>query len=671
MANVAINRETGEILVVGEDGQWKPAQRARNPQTGEEIFNDGTQWKPIPAAPQPQRTAAEGLARGAGLGLRTFGDIGAGMLAGAAMGAPLGGVGAIPGAIAGGVAAGLARPVSDLAVSAWNAATGGSQRTPSQAYEELMTRAGVPQPEGAMERMTSTAARAGVETMLGARQARAIADALPVSSQFGRPVAETLAAGPGAQTAAATTAGGVTQGLLEGGVPAPLAVLGGMATPMLPTIRPQNIFPARNPGPRVENLEALRQAGVPLTPAQELGNPAASVFESVMRYLPTSAPTVARAEDATLRGWTRAVNRQFGLDSDIATPEVLTAYQRQWGQKADALEAATRLRPDKTFADDVSNMRSQYTRGLTDAGLYGSFDSQLRRVEDFITAKAQGAEMPGANYRVIDGELRFAADSAKRSDNPAIQEYGRAMARLRESFQGLMERSAAQTPTQAAGAPGGAQARGPGNQPLLPGQAQLPAPEGRALQTTGGANLPSTQMAGSAGQQAGGSNLAQAWKDLNRDYALFSRVREAMGSATGKDKLNTGFIPPSALAQTERASLGPEAYGMAQDPFTRLVRAGEAIIPNPTPNSGTAQRSFAQNVLTGARTSGTTTAGLGAGAGGAAAAGLVDPVVSATLGLGLPYVSSKLWFGRPIPPERQGLLGLQALMGAADAEQYR
>jgi hypothetical protein len=526
-----------------------------------------------------------------------------------------------------------------------------------------MTRAGVPQPEGAMERMTSTAARAGVETMLGARQARAIADALPISSQFGRPVAETLAAGPGAQTAAATTAGGVTQGLLEGGVPAPLAVLGGVAVPMAPMLRPQNVFPARNPGPRVENLDVLRQADVPLTPAQQLGNPSASVFESAMRYLPTSAPTVARAEDNTMRGWTRAVNRQFGLDSDIATPEVLTAYQRQWGQKADALEAATRLRPDDTFANQVSGMRSQYTRGL-DEGLYRAFDSQLRRVEEFVAARAQGAEMPGANYRVIDGELRFAADSAKRSDNPAIQEYGRAMARLRDSFQGLMERSAAQTPTQAAG---GAQATAPGNQPLLPGQARLPGPDGRALQVTGG-NLPSTQMAGNAGQQAGGSNLAQAWKDLNRDYALFSRVREAMGSATGKDKLNTGFIPPTALAQVERASLGPEAYGMAQDPFTRLVRAGEAIIPNPTPNSGTAQRSFAQNLLTGARTSGTTTAGLGAGAGGAAAAGLVDPLISGTVGLGLPYVSSKLWFGRPIPPERQGLLGLQALMGATDAQ---
>jgi hypothetical protein len=372
---------------------------------------------------------------------------------------------------------------------------------------------------------------------------------------------------------------------------------------------------------------------------------------------------VARAEDNTMRGWTRAVNRQFGLDSDIATPEVLTAYQRQWGQKADALEAATRLRPDDTFANQVSGMRSQYTRGLDD-GLYRAFDSQLRRVEEFVAARAQGAEMPGANYRVIDGEMRFAADSAKRSDNPAIREYGKAMERLRDSFQGLMERSASQTPTQAAGAPGGAPARGPGNQQLLPGQAQLPAPEGRALQTTGGGNLPSTQMAGNAGQQAGGSNLAQAWKDLNRDYALFSRVRDAMGSATGKDKLNTGFIPPSALAQAERGSLGPEAYGLAQDPFTRLVRAGEAILPNPTPNSGTAQRSATQDLLTGARR-GAPAAGAGTAAGMAGYG--IDPLLS----LGLPYVSSKLWFGRPIPPERQGLLGLQALMGAADAEQYR
>ena len=576
------------------------------------------------------------------------------------MGAPFGGVGAIPGAIAGATAAGLAQPIADLAVSGYNYLTGSRQPTPSQATERVMTAAGLPEPESASERLASAALRSGVEAMTGAGAARQIASALPITSQMGRPIAQTLAAGPGGQTAAAMTGATTTQGLLEADAPAALAIPAGLLATMGPTVRPSNIFPARNPGPRIENLEALRQAGVPLTPAQELGNPSASVFESVMRYLPTSAPTVAKAEDATMRGWTRAVNRQFGLDSDIATPEVLTAYQRQWGQRADALEAATNLRPDKTFADEVSNMRSQYTRGLDD-GLYRSFDTQLRRVEDFIAARAQGAEMPGANYRVIDGELRFAADTGKSSGDPRVQEYGKAMERLRNSFSSLVERSAAQTPAQPGATPAGAQARGPGNQPLLPGQAQLPAPEGRALQTTSGVNLPSTQMAANT-TAAGGENLAQAWKDLNRDYALFSRVKEAMGSATGKDKLNTGFIPPSALAQTERASIGREAYGMTSDPFTRLVRAGESILPNPTPNSGTAQRSMAQDLLTGARR-GAPAAGAGAAAG-VAGFGL-DPALS----LGLPYVSSKLWFGRPISRERQGLLGMQSLYGTTQAQE--
>ena len=651
MANVAINRETGEILVVGADGQWQPAQRARNPQTGQELYNDGSQWLPTPQPPQPPRGVGESLARGAGLAARALAPIGAGALAGAAMGAPFGGVGAIPGAIAGATAAGIAVPVSDLLVGGYQAARDyltPQQRTlsdlvaprpqqraplPSQAVEQLMTAAGLPQPETASERLASTALRAGTEAMTGAGAARQIASALPITSQFGRPIAETLAAGPGIQTAAALSGATATQGLLEAGAPGAVALPVGVAASMVPTMRPSNIFPARNPGPRLENLEALRQAGVPLTPAQELGNPSASVFESVMRYLPTSAPTVAKAEDATMRGWTRAVNRQFGLDSDIATPEVLTAYQRQWGQKADALEAAIRLRPDDTFADQVSNMRSQYTRGLDD-GLYRSFDSQLRRVEDFIAARSQGAEIPGTNYRMINSELNFAIDAGKRSGDPRIQEYGKAMERLRDSFSGLMQRSASSTPTQAPGAPPGPQLRGPQGQPLLAG------PEGQGLPR----------------------DLSQEWKDLNRDYALFSRVKEAMGSATGKDKINTGFIPPSALAQAERASLGSDVYGMAQDPFTRLVRAGESILPNPTPNSGTAQRSMAQDILTGARR-GAPAAGAGAAAG---AAGYgIDPLLS----LALPYVSSKMWFGRPVPPERQGLLGMRALYGAMGAEE--
>lgn len=634
MAETAINRETGEILVRQGD-QWQPAQRARNPQTGAEVFFDGTDWRLVPTAPQPARTVGESAARGAGLAARNFADIGAGAAAGAGLGAMAGGVGAIPGALAGATAAALARPISDLAVNAWNYATGSRQATPSQAVENLMDRAGLPRPETAAERVVGTTTRAGVEALSGAGTARLIAGlpgaAAPVAPSVTRGVAETLAAGPGGQAAAGMAAGGTTQSLLEAGAPPEVAAPAGVAASMLPLLRPQNIFAARNPPMREENLRILRGENVPLTPAQQLGNPSASVFEDVMRYLPTSAPRSAAAQDDAMRAYTQALLRQAGVNSDVATPDVLTAAQRAFGQRFDDLEAATVLRPDRRFEGELTAMRSQYTRGLDDS-LYRSFDQQLQRVQDFAAARAQGAEMPGANYRVIVGELRESANLAQRSDNPALREYGKAMDRLRESLEGLMERSASRPPPAA-----------PGTQ-VAPAGAQQP----------GGRGVP--------------SDLADQWRALNREYALFSRVREAMGGAAGgRDKINTGFIPPGAIAQAERSSLGPEAYALARDPFTRLVRAGEAILPNPTPNSGTAQRSFAQNLLTGARTSAAPAAALGAGGGGAAAAGMIDPVAGLAMSLGIPYAAARLWYGRPITQQRQGILGMQSLLGAEEA----
>ena len=634
MAETAINRETGEILVRQRD-QWQPAQRARNPQTGAEVFFDGTDWRPVPTAPQPARTVGESAARGAGLAARNFADIGAGAAAGAGLGAMAGGVGAIPGALAGATAAALARPISDLAVNAWNYATGSRQATPSQAVENLMDRAGLPRPETAAERVVGTTTRAGVEALSGAGTARLIAGlpgaAAPVAPSVTRGVAETLAAGPGGQAAAGMAAGGTTQSLLEAGAPPEVAAPAGVAASMLPLLRPQNIFAARNPPMREENLRILRGENVPLTPAQQLGNPSASVFEDVMRYLPTSAPRSAAAQDDAMRAYTQALLRQAGVNSDVATPDVLTAAQRAFGQRFDDLEAATVLRPDRRFEGELTAMRSQYTRGLDDS-LYRSFDQQLQRVQDFAAARAQGAEMPGANYRVIVGELRESANLAQRSDNPALREYGKAMDRLRESLEGLMERSASRPPTTA-----------PGTQ-VAPAGVQQPSGAGTS------------------------SDLADQWRALNREYALFSRVREAMGGAAGgRDKINTGFIPPGAIAQAERSSLGPEAYALARDPFTRLVRAGEAILPNPTPNSGTAQRSFAQNLLTGARTSAAPTAALGAGGGGAAAAGMIDPVAGLAMSLGIPYAAARLWYGRPITQQRQGILGMQSLLGAEEA----
>lgn len=73
MSGVAMNRETGEIVVLSQEGQWEPARRARNPQSGKELFFDGREWRDVPAIPERPTSPA----RAVGLGVR---DVAEGML---------------------------------------------------------------------------------------------------------------------------------------------------------------------------------------------------------------------------------------------------------------------------------------------------------------------------------------------------------------------------------------------------------------------------------------------------------------------------------------------------------------------------------------------------------------------------------------------------------------
>ena len=48
----AVN-DKGEILVLGQDGEWAAPRVAENPQTGERLYLEGTEWKPVPAQAKP------------------------------------------------------------------------------------------------------------------------------------------------------------------------------------------------------------------------------------------------------------------------------------------------------------------------------------------------------------------------------------------------------------------------------------------------------------------------------------------------------------------------------------------------------------------------------------------------------------------------------------------
>lgn len=44
----AFNKETGEMLVLDRSGKWAKPVTAANPQTGEKLYLDGEEWKPVP-----------------------------------------------------------------------------------------------------------------------------------------------------------------------------------------------------------------------------------------------------------------------------------------------------------------------------------------------------------------------------------------------------------------------------------------------------------------------------------------------------------------------------------------------------------------------------------------------------------------------------------------------
>lgn len=52
---VAVNDETGEILVLSPDGQWQAPRVAENPQTKERLYYDGAGWQPMPQPKAPPR----------------------------------------------------------------------------------------------------------------------------------------------------------------------------------------------------------------------------------------------------------------------------------------------------------------------------------------------------------------------------------------------------------------------------------------------------------------------------------------------------------------------------------------------------------------------------------------------------------------------------------------
>ena len=173
-----------------------------------------------------QRTVAQDLARQLGLTSRAALPA----VTGAAMGGMVGGP---PGAAIGALGVGLGTMAGDPIVNLFNRATGYNMPTPSQAFENIATKMGMPAPETPTERVVSDIVRAGTSTAGSARGAGVVAQNLAAANLMrgqaaGIPseVFSLLSRYPAQQVAGAGMAGAAGGTLRESGA-SPGAQMGG------------------------------------------------------------------------------------------------------------------------------------------------------------------------------------------------------------------------------------------------------------------------------------------------------------------------------------------------------------------------------------------------------------------------------------------------------------
>lgn len=561
--------------------------------------------------PESNRDLLDALRTAGGKAVRAVGPYVAAGAAGAAAGAPLMGVGAIPGAIAGMTAYGLGSTAADLM-------TGGQA---SQGVENLMTRAGLPEYNTALERMASSGVRSALGGFAGAQSAAALQAARgTVPQTTTQRIIDIMAQSPGAQTAGAGIAGVTAQGAREVGLPEPFPSLAGMAAgtapfvrmgsfrPEMPPVQPGGAVtrptppasgattgrgapltqPPVTPMPpqdvRMGNVARLERAGVPVSPGQRSGAPLTQTVESVMKYLPPSAPRSARFMDDQMRSYTKALLSHAGINADTASPETLSAAQRRFGDIYNDLEQSTVLGgPDEKMIDDLARAEQ-----IVGQGAPQNIKDSFIGYRDAVLNWASGTPRQGQTFKGLAEDLGAEIRKAERSNEPGSVKNAQALITLRNALFGLVERQAS--------------------------------PE-----------------------------LANAWRQANREYAIFKAIEDSMLDPS-QVTLNTNFINPRKIGNIQMKLRSDEWTQGDEDAdsFTNLVKAGMALIPDPIPNSGTAQRMFAQDILQGGRQMFNSPAGpaIGAASGAAGmtgfgAASAFDPISA----FGIPYLGSRFWYG--------------------------
>ena len=344
-------------------------------------------------------TTSEGVM---GAVTRGLAPIATGAAIGAAAGAPLLGVGAIPGAIAGAGAAGLATFAADPIVSGINSLFGTNYTMPTQAMEDLLTRAGVAKPKSEAERIiqqaVSGASGAGSGIALGKQLMTA---AGPVTKGVG----QMMASQPGLQTLAGATGGAAGQTAAElgaGSLGQIAATVAGGVTPFAPQLLSQ-IRTAVSQRPTQPG--APTRTGAPTQPGAPTPPPPPMTGEELTATTKKAAEGGFGSTKATEALAAQAAPDQKTLDAAkrLGIEDYLDVDHLTTNQAAKELIQAVKSFPG-------SQARSSEIAGLNEVG---------RKADDLITKIGGTTDLSELN-QTVKNRL---SDTVKTLDLSADQAY--------------------------------------------------------------------------------------------------------------------------------------------------------------------------------------------------------------------------------------------------------
>lgn len=273
---------------------------------------------------------------------------------GAALGAPFGPVGMLAGS--------LALPASDALTSLLNLATSGAEQvtgkqygrltTPSQAIQDILTRAGVPEATTTGQRALETGlgAMVGTGSQIAGLQKLAQTAVSPVT----RAITQQMAQRPVAQTVTALPAGAAGQTAAElaapyGAIPSILASLGASTAVGGAGMAQKGTKASTGAEARAADVAKIAEklgfkGETALTPAQAGGGRTAQIFEAAASSLPFSAGQFTR---------------RYGLQSDYAQSIINKVADIFGGMPA---------QPDTAFSSGASAVKSAAQRNVEKIG---------------------------------------------------------------------------------------------------------------------------------------------------------------------------------------------------------------------------------------------------------------------------------------------------------------